>query len=394
MPAVDRLVFRANPRYELLPVDRLTGGERGVFADLVDEDLYGILRPAPDCRLQARSCSPDTALLFFTLGTPGPLPAFARRSLGADVDRVLARLVVDGVLEVATDDGFRSGSAAAGLVLPGSSSGGQGRIAELSTAALRYGQALVALPTEVLAGRLYSYGQRPISPELRRRMPGVEAVDEYAGIARGGPVGRTLTAAGWVERPQDTAGRVAPWRFWVPSPSRREAGRIGQAEAMYKLYVSPTLEAVPATGAAVAGSLATSPGVRGLKVARDVVGLCRPDKIVVYFDRLDDLRLSASRILEELSGTPAHGVAFTAAITLDGLVSWGMDPPSDRAARTSWRAWVVERLAEYLQAADQGEDASAVEPWRFALARLGLAGVDTDTWVPTSRLWHDTWDMS
>jgi hypothetical protein len=156
MPAVARLVFRANPRYELVPVDRLTDGERGVLADVADDDLYGVLRPAPDCPLEPRACSPDTALLFFTLGEPGPLPAFARRSLGADADRVLARLVVDGVLEVASDDGFRSGPAAAGLVLPGSSSAGQGRIAELSTAALRYGQALVALPGEALAGRLYS----------------------------------------------------------------------------------------------------------------------------------------------------------------------------------------------------------------------------------------------
>jgi hypothetical protein len=394
MPAVDGLVFRANPRYELVPVDRLTDGERAVVGDLVDDDLYGVLRPAPDCRLEPRACSPDTALLFLTLGTPGPLPAFARRSLGADVDRVLTRLVVDGVLELATDDGFRSGSAAAGLVLPGSSSAGQGRIAELSTAALRYGQALVTLPTEVLAGRLYSYGQRPVSPELRRRMPDVWAVDEYAGIAPDGPVGRTLAAAGWVERPQGAESRFAPWRFWAPDPGRREAGHPGRADVMHKLYVSPTLDAMPEAGAAVAGSLATSRGVRGFKVARDVVGLCRPDKIVVYFDRLEDLRHGASRIVEELAGTPAHGVPFTAAITLDGLVSWGVDPPSNRAARTSWRAWVVERLAEYLRGAGQGEDAREVEPWRFALERLRLAGVDTDTWVPASGIWRDAQDMS
>jgi hypothetical protein len=393
MPAVDRLVFRANPRYELVPVDRLDGGERSDLGDLVDDDLYGVLRPADDSTLEPRSCSADTALLFFTLGKPGPLPAFARRNLGADVDRVLARLVVDGVLEVATDDGFRSGSAAAGLVLQGSSTAGHGRIAELSTAALRYGQALAALPVVVLAGRLYSYGQRPVSPALKRRMPDVRAVDEFAGIAPDGPVGRTLGAAGWVERRQDAGGGVAPWRFWAPGTGRRER-RNGQSGAMYKLYVSPTLDGMPETVAAVAGSLATSPGVRGFKVARDVIGLCRTDKIVGYFDRLEDLRHGASRIVEELAGTSAQGVPFSAAITLDGLVSWGVDPPSDGAARTSWRAWVVERLAEYLRAGGQGEDAGEVEPWQFALERLRLAGVDTDTWVPASGIWHDARDMS
>ena len=394
MPAVDRLVFRANPRYELVPVDRLTDRERGLLGDLIDDDLYGVLRPAKDSRLEPRSCSPDTALLFFTLGEPGALPAFARRNLGAEADRILARLVVDGVLEVATDEGFRSGSAAAGLVFPSPSGAGQGRIAELSTAALRYGQALVALPTEVLAGRLYFYGQRPVSPALRRRLPDVWAVDEYAGIAPDGPVGRTLAAAGWTERQPGAGGGRASWRFWAPRSSRREAGPPGQADALYKLYVSPTLDAMPETGAAVAGSLATSPGVRGFKVARDVVGLCRTDKIVVYFDRLDDLRHGASQVVEELAGTPAQGVPFVAAITLDGLVSWGADPPSNRAAPTSWRAWVVERLAEYLQAAGQGGDAGEVEPWRFALERLRLAGVDTDTWVPARGIWRDAEDMS
>jgi hypothetical protein len=160
---------------------------------------------------------------------------------------------------------------------------------------------------------------------------------------------------------------------------------------MYKLYVSPALDGMPEASAAVAGSLTTSPGARGFKVARDLVGLCRPDKIVAYFDRMDDLRHGASRIVEELAGTPAHGVPFTAAITLDGLVSWGVDPPSNRVARTSWRAWVVERLAEYLRAAGQDED---VEPWRFALERLRLAGVDTDSWVPAHGIWRDARDMS
>jgi hypothetical protein len=393
MPAVDRLVVRANPRYELVPVDRLGDGERALLGDAGDDDLYGVLRPAPDCGLEPRACSPDTALLFFTLAEPGPLPAFARRSLGADADRVLARLVVDGVLEVAAGDGFRSGPAAAGLVLPGSSGAGQGRIAELSAAALRYGEALVALSTDALAGRLYSYGQRPVSPELRRRMPDARAVDEYAGIAPDGPVARTLAAAGWVERPQDAEGRSAPWRFWAPGGAG-EAGRPGRADALHKLYVSPSFDAVPQAGADVARLLARAPGVRGLKVARDVVGLCRPDKIVVYFDRLEDLRDGASRVVEALAGAPAHGVPFTAAVTLDGLVSWGVDPPAERAARTSWRAWVVERLAEYLRAAGQGEDAPAVEPRRFALERLRLAGVDTDTWVPASGIWRDAGDMS
>jgi hypothetical protein len=393
--AVEQLIFRGNPHYELVLVDRLTDGERQVLGDVVDDDLYGILRPSYDCGLQLRSCSLDTALLFLTLVKPGPLPAFARRALGADVDRVVARLVVDGVLEVATDDGYRSGPAAAGLVVPpGPSGGGLGRIADLSTAALRYGEALGDLPTEVLAGRLYSYGRRAVSPELRRRMPDVLAVDVFAGIALDGPVARTLAAAGWSLRPEGARSRPAPWRCWAaPGFDRAGSGRPRADEAQYKLYVSPVLDAMPETLTTLAGVLVTSPGVRGFKVARDLVGLCRPDKIVVYVNCLDDLRHGVSRIVEQLAGTGAHGVPFTAAATLDGLVSWGVDPPSKWAAPTSWRLWVVERLAEYLGAAVRSADPREIEPLRFALDRLRLAGVNTDTWMPTSSIWRDAWDV-
>jgi hypothetical protein len=42
------------------------------------------------------------------------------------------------------------------------------------------------------------------------------------------------------------------------------------------------------------------------------------------------------------------------------------------------------RLARDLLAARQ---AAAPEPWRFALDRLRLEGVDTETWTPGALLW-------
>ena len=46
------------------------------------------------------------------------------------------------------------------------------------------------------------------------------------------------------------------------------------------------------------------------------------------------------------------------------------------------------RLAEYL-ATGARDDSSVLEPWRFALERLRLAGIDTDTWVPASGMWRE-----
>jgi hypothetical protein len=307
---------------------------------------------------------------------------------------------------MSTNDGFRSGPAAADLVLSVGSNAGQGRIAQLSAAALRYGQALTVLSTEMLASRLYFYGRQPISPELRCRMPDVRAVDEYVGIVPDGRATSQTLYAGWVQKPDGT-GRPLPWRHWVSSATRREIPCPGWAGPVYKLYVSPSSDAMSPAVAAVASSLAVSPGVKGFKIACDLAGICRSDKIVAYFDRLDDLQEGASRIAAQIEGIPAHGVPFTAAITLDGLLSWGADPPLDPAAPRSWRMWVTERLAEYLVMASgreggdhqrptenrTGHDVSAdregIEPWQFALARLQLAGVDTNTWVPTSGMWRD-----
>jgi hypothetical protein len=198
----------------------------------------------------------------------------------------------------------------------------------------------------------------PVTPALTRRLAGFDPAP-----------GR-----GWDELPPPPDGR-AYWRQWRP---RGAAERHGER---YKLYVSPKPESAAAAFDAVAAALGGARGVRGFKIGAEVDGLCRPDKLVAYFDRLDELRDGAERVRERLGGCPAHGVPFTAAITLDGLLSWGADPPV--SGQVSWRLWVSERLADYL------EDAAAEpEPWRFALERLRLAGIDTETWVPTGDMWE------
>jgi hypothetical protein len=116
-------------------------------------------------------------------------------------------------------------------------------------------------------------------------------------------------------------------------------------------------------------------------------GICRPDKIVVYLTQLDDLYEFADVLRSRLSGCAAQGVPFTAAVSENGLLSWGADPPSARGTRkTSWRMWVAWRLAEYLISAQTAE-VSTREPWEYALERLSLTGIDTETWIPANGMW-------
>jgi hypothetical protein len=122
------------------------------------------------------------------------------------------------------------------------------------------------------------------------------------------------------------------------------------------------------------------------KIANNAVGLLRPDKIVIYFWNFENLKEAAMRIATRLAGCPVQGVPFTAGITQDGLLSWGIDPVPKNSPLTSrewesWRLWTTNRLATALLAA-KGAKTNRLEPWRFALERLRLEGVDTNTWTP------------
>ncbi|HEV7937819.1 MAG TPA: hypothetical protein VGP18_07320 [Solirubrobacteraceae bacterium] len=379
MGEVAHAVLRANSGYELVLLDRLTGDEREPLTN--DGEVYGILRPFPGSDLEPRTASTDTALLFLTLREPQMVPAYVRGRLGDDTDRVIARLVLDGVLEIERDGEFVSGPRAGQVLLNDRSIDGRGCIGSLSTAALRYGQELAAigLTEQALALRLYGYGRRPVTPGLASLLGKAKAIEDHFGIGVGSASRRSLEA-GWVRVPSKL-GEQPYWRNWQ---ARRRRGGDGGKEGGFKLYVSPSLEALAEVFRAVAGSLVGARGISAFKLGIDVHGLCRPDKLVVYFDRLEDLQDGATTLLGEIDGAPAHGVPFTATVTSDGLLSWGVDPPLLDGSRTSWRYWVSERLAEYLVSSAIAE----IEPWQFALERLRLTGIDTDTWIPANGMWE------
>ena len=59
--------------------------------------------------MEWRTASRDTALLFFSLLTPGPLPEYVRASHSATLDLAIERLTLDGILEVQNEGRFVSG---------------------------------------------------------------------------------------------------------------------------------------------------------------------------------------------------------------------------------------------------------------------------------------------
>jgi len=320
------------------------------------------------------------ALLFLTLAEPGPLPAYVA-TLEPD-GRAVSRLVLDSVLEIRRDREWRSGPGALGEVADGEV--GEGRLAELAVRALRYAQALGGGDANVLAARLYRYGRRPASPSWRRRLGDDIAVARFCGLD-GRAVARALDARFVEAEPRPF------WRLWLArGRPAHSPGRV------HKLYLSPVTDALPDVLPDAVDALGQA---TALKIGRELDGILRPDKAIVYFASLDDLHSAAARLRERFDGCPAHGVPFTAGITRDGLLSWGIDPPASSISRPSWRLWLAHRLAEELVEARSAtvEARSAtvearsptVEPWRAALARVRLDGVDTATWVPEARLFAE-----
>jgi hypothetical protein len=379
--------FRTNPEYELVLFDRLLPKQQEALRELTkDPDFYGVLTPREGSTRAVKSVCRETALLWLTLSHPGPLPAYIRGPDEAECNRAIARFVLDGVLEIFGDVRFVSGLEAYDLIYserPGKKT--RGATSRLAQQALEYAQELDVGDSGQLSARLYFYNRLPLSPRWRRRFPDHDAVARYLGVELGG-TNRHLLEAHW-----ENIKSSASWDSWSRWQARSARTPDPEAIKDYKLYLSPRPDFVREALPAVFKVLREIP-THHFKFGDDALGLLRPDKIIIYFWDFETLSEAAKQIAARLAGCPAQGVPFTADITEGSLLSWGIDPPPERFSlpwqeRESWRLWLTNRLATALLVAKKAQT-SCLEPWRFALERLRLDSVDTETWTPLESFGH------
>jgi hypothetical protein len=231
---------------------------------------------------------------------------------------------------------------------------------------------------------MYFYTRLPISPRWAHQLPTQEAVAGFLGLGRGDEIDMLL-ARDWVEIPPE---HLSSWRAWRPRAVRTRAAD----GPTYKLYVSPRSDHLRECLRVVVRTLADE-AVVTFKIGRDLDGVLRPDKLMIYSHDAATLGRIAERLRHALGGMPAHGVPFTACVDDHGLLSRGVDPPeSERlpyeAHSESWRAWIADRLAVYLLTARATRSRLArVSATEFALGRLALDGVSTRTWEPLDTTW-------
>jgi hypothetical protein len=360
---------RAARRYRVVSPDQLPPSLALHFAAFRDDPEFGgALLPRGDEPGTVRALTRNAAELVRSLARPRAVDS--ARAGGPDA---LARLVLDGVLEVEHRGAFVSRAGAHHVYFDGSPPRRRGsRLAAVSDDAVRYAESLGVADPRVLRQRLYRYHTRPASPDWRRRLAGDAAVSRFLRLGRA--------------TRRDLLHALEPgWHYWRPA---RGAAKSAPA---FKLYVSPGIDDAPAALEATLALLGRSRGMVAAKVGRDVHALLRPDKLVAYFRDGDTLRAAAGELAAALHGMPAHGVPFTADLAGDGLISWAADPPADTisldwAGDGSWRVWVASRLASNLALAASAPDRS-VPAWLFALDRLSLDGVDLATWAPSPGVW-------
>ncbi len=260
----------------------------------------------------------------------------------------------------------------------------KGRLSRMSVDALRYAENLHATSSATLADRLYRYGSLPVSPRWHRQCM-------TSSCSENSPTDKDLDSFDSPIDALEFAGRVSysdRWINWFPN---WEIAQPDPQRSVYKLYISPTAEFFHECLQTIA-RLLTPSGPFALKAANSLRTLARPDKVVIYFTRLERLCFYGERVAEELHGIPVQGVPFTAELFGDGLISWAIDPPRALVEPnrpnvvSSWRSWVTSRLASSLWIA-RNAPKSVTPAWRFALERLRQDGVDPKSWT----LWKLPW---
>ena len=246
----------------------------------------------------------------------------------------------------------------------------------LSEAAIRHVETLECGRSDVIAARLYAFHRFPTTLAWRALFASGAATAKYLGIARHPSLRRDWSFI-------DIASNN--WFAW------RRAGPDGDAESRFKLYVSPHCSDLPEVLASAIQAF-TEGGATAFKVGTGADGIVRPDKLIGYFPDMKMLDRTAGILTNALAGARAHGVPFTCQLDLDGVLSWGVDPPkfSLSGDTLSWRQWITQYLARWML--EDGRTVASRSASDHALRRLQQAGVDVTTWTPVVPIWTATVD--
>jgi hypothetical protein len=368
----------ASPSLRLFAGTRLPTRVRRALGSLRrGRDFDGVLVRKQSDAATCIALSQEGTRLWSALAKPRALAEVLASPLDPTLNSDIARLVLEGAFAVEAGNGslVTGREAFETLFFCASMAPPAGRTGRLTVLALERAGQLPANAPGAMANLLYRYNTVPPSEHWRRQYGKPDDLERWLAA-------RSLLTAFSHGSDRWTMRRPAAedhWIYW-----RRLMGRADNSSplAAFKLYVSPTcadaIGAFHATLEVTAKSSAVA-----LKIGRDLHGILRPDKLVIYFNTAESLFAAVPPLRQKLAGAAAQGVPLTPSITDDGLLSWGLDPPNldTSSPGVSWRTWLAGRFARALSALDSARSQS-ISTWGFALGYVSLDGVNPLTLAP------------
>lgn len=372
--------FRSNPAYDLVEQGKLNQQELHALADLnEDPEFFGVFRRRhTKAGGSVKLAYKEVALLFYFLQNAGELPHYLKSGYDDEVNLTIAKLVLEGILEIQTNQHFYSGYAAQNLLYESTDRHPDSvhPLLRMSATAIAYAIQLNEVDTASLASKLYAFNTMPqfITPSNALKTFG--EVEQYLRICNSHPLNRELLID-WNKHEPD------PKYSWISWSRKQNARHDARLRPIYKIYISPVPEELPDAFDKAVRVLSSS-NAFSFKIGMNREGLLRPDKFVAYFAEYDHLLAAADRLAPILKDHKAQGVPFTAPLDDSGMLSWGMDGPAGELLKYkeggSWRAFVTEKLAASI-ALSKTEKLSQSERADFVLKKMMLEGVDTKTWT-------------
>jgi len=355
-------IFKINPAYELVEAGNLDQPEQSMLAGLLTrEDVFGVFRPREMNELNYKVAYKDVALLYYFLQHPSKLPLHLRNHFDDEANNTMAKLVMEGILEIEQNGNFFSGLQARPVIFKTQrheEMESRSYISKLSEEAICYVLSLKHTDMSLLARRLYSYNT----------IPSLQKHDD-------------LTSLGEVrEWTAQEPTKKYNWLSW----SRGSNGFTPSDHSTYKLYISPRPEDLAPVFKKTIPVISRM-NAFSFKTGADRQGLLRPDKFIVYFYSYKDLRNAATILEKELKEFSPQGVPFTSQLDDSGLLSWGIDPAKkdviENIEAGSWREKITVKLASaILQTRKEVTEKS--NSLSFIMDLVQLENIDPLTWTP------------
>ncbi len=233
-----------------------------------------------------------------------------------------------------------------------------------------------------LAATLYFYNRIPVSKKWKERIPNEIKLLQFLGVEKDGSWPNNK----YIHMDNKRTTESNPyWKYWKISkydlPMKLKGGG-------FKLYISPQCEDLPVIISQLAKYVEDS-GAHALKIGSTIQGLLRPDKLMVYFNNLDDAVRFGHLLLSKIFVNYAHGVPFTYPIGDNGLFSIGFDPPDTAEWRyeregQSWRLWVTQHVADVILRVRKSR---SKKPTDLILKELTIRKIDPVSWKPLDGAW-------